>query len=584
MRSRATAALLAVLAAVGVVTTASSASAAQPDLVLGSRSAIVAAAKYVVDRKVTYGPKMGFGHSTVGAGPTVKSVTANPAARINWSDGHMDCSALVRYAYSRAGIDLGTGGTASQVGQFEKLAAGVAPLAGDVVFYAVRSKTTGRKEYLDPETGKWWDVYHVAVVDGTGKKYEATTYGKPAAYSTINEATILGYFRLKPEYGVLSGQSWMGQDDVLEAHYVYGDFDGDGAHDVLWFTGRKGDDAGDGYGWQLARGGQSNASFGPFRRVLNSAVTPATSQLAVGDFDGDGADDVLRFTGRTGRGWRLASGGRTDAPGTGIFAEFRRVKNSVLTPTTAELAYGDFDGDGADDVIQFTGKDSSEGGSGWQLARGGRTSSTGATGLGGFRRVKDSAVTPATAELTYGDFNADGADDVLWFTGVTGPASGWQLALGAAATDSGAVRMGEFFRVKNNALTPSTAAMAVGDFNGNGTADVVWFTGEEGASEGDDNGWQVALGRRGATTGDRVFRAFHRGRNVALTPTSAAFAYGDFDGDSADDVLWFTGAAATVAGGNGWQLAPGVDGARVGEMMFGDFVRVGTSARVPIES
>ncbi|WP_062523228.1 FG-GAP-like repeat-containing protein [Demequina silvatica] len=583
LRSRAAAALLVVLTAVGLSVSATPAEAAQPAVVSGSRAAIVAGAKYVVDRAIGYGPKMGFGHSTAGPGPTAKTITGDPDAKITWVDGYMDCSALVRYAYSRAGIDLGTGGTSSQIGRFEKLAAGVTPLPGDVVFYGVRSTTTGQKEYLDPSTGKWWDVYHVALIDGTGKKYEATTFNKKPAYSTINEDTILGYFRLKPEFGKLSGQGGLSQDPVASAHHVYGDFDGDGIDDVLWFTGRKGSDTGTGYGWQLARGGQENGAFGAFHRVLNSAVTPETAQVAVGDFDGDGIDDLLRFTGRvgsktgTGGGWRLASGGQSDAVGEPELGDFRRVKNSALTPKNAHLMVGDFDGDGSDDVLRFTGSESS----GWKLARGGQDSAAGARSFDSFRTVKASALTPANAELELGDFNADGADDVLWFTGAKGAGSGWQLALGAPAAPDGAMTMREFFRVKNNALTPSTAEIAVGDFNGNGTDDVLWFTGEEGTATGDDNGWQIALGRRDTTVGDKVFFAFNRAANLALTPASAHFAYGDFDG-RADDVLWFTGAAAGT--GNGWQLVRGKAGAKVGTTVFQDFVRVAASGRIPLES
>ncbi|WP_062296934.1 C40 family peptidase [Demequina maris] len=585
MRSRATAALLAVLAAVGVVTTASSASAAQPDLVLGSRSAIVAAAKYVVDQKVNYGPKMGFGHSTAGPGPTARTLTVDPDAKINWADGYMDCSALVRYAYSRAGVDLGTGGTASQIGRFEKLPAGAAPLPGDVVFYGTRSKTTGSREYLDPSTGKWWDVYHVAVVDGTGMKYEATTFNRAPAYSAVNESTILGYFRLKPEYGSLSGQGILGEDTVKRAYHLYGDFDGDGVDDILWFTGRTGAKTGTGYGWRLALGGQANDSFGPFRRVLNSAVTPATKHLVVGDFDGDGIDDILWFTGRTGSktgtgyGWRLASGGQWDADGQPKLGNFRRVKNSALTPAKAELAFGDFDGDGADDVMRFAGA------GGWKLARGAQDTSQGPKSLADFVTVKDSELTPSTADLLFGDFNADGADDVLWLTGVKGAGQGWQLALGAPASLDGAMTMEEFFRVKNNALTLATAQITVGDFNGNGADDVLWFTGEEGTATGDDNGWQIALGRRGKSVGEQVFFAFHRARNLALTPDSGSFEFGDFNGGGADDVLWFTGAKGWSTGtNNGWQLAAGIDRAKVGTTIFDAFTRVSTSARVPIES
>jgi hypothetical protein len=113
-----------------------------------------------------------------------------------------------------------------------------------------------------------------------------------------------------------------------------GDFNGDGHSDVLWRN-----DDGALTDWL----GQANGGFA----INNAAYTTALTTwkvAGVGDFNGDGRDDVL---------WRNDDGALTDWLGqeNGGFA-----LNDAAAYTTAPTSWrvagvGDFDGDGRDDVL-----------------------------------------------------------------------------------------------------------------------------------------------------------------------------------------------------------------------------------------
>ena len=104
-----------------------------------------------------------------------------------------------------------------------------------------------------------------------------------------------------------------------------------------------------------------------------------TNDLAVGDFDGDGVDDI--FVG-TGVAWYFSSGGR---------AEWRFLNR--MPERASELLFGDFDGDGRTDVMAL------------------HNGVIDVSWAGGSRWQSINVTAWSLSDLAVGDFDGDGNDD-----------------------------------------------------------------------------------------------------------------------------------------------------------------------------
>jgi hypothetical protein len=217
-----------------------------------------------------------------------------------------------------------------------------------------------------------------------------------------------------------------------------GDFNGDGRDDILWRNddGRMTD-------WL----GASNGGF--FDNAANAYTNVPTSWhvAGVGDFNGDGRDDIL---------WRNDDGRMTDWLGASNGGFFDNAANAFTSvPTSWHVAgVGDFNGDGRDDIL-------------WRNDNGNMTDWLGASNGGFFDNAANAYTSVPTswhiAEV--GDFNGDGRDDILWRND-NGNLSDW---LGQAN--------GGFFDNAANAFTfvpISWHVEGVGDYNGDGRADILW--------------------------------------------------------------------------------------------------------------
>ncbi|GAA3862390.1 hypothetical protein GCM10022243_31040 [Saccharothrix violaceirubra] len=174
-----------------------------------------------------------------------------------------------------------------------------------------------------------------------------------------------------------------------------GDFNGDGKDDIATFT--RGTNA------DVFVALSTGSSFAGTSVKWHDFFAAGGEIPGVGDFDGDGKDDIVTFARGTGGDVFVARSTGSSFAGTSVkWHEFFSVNGELPS-------VGDFDGDGKDDIITFT--------------RGGRgdayvARSTG-TGFG------PSSVWHGHFAIDgeipgVGDFNGDGKDDIVTFTRGTG--------------------------------------------------------------------------------------------------------------------------------------------------------------------
>jgi hypothetical protein len=161
----------------------------------------------------------------------------------------------------------------------------------------------------------------------------------------------------------------------------------------------------------------------------NAYNTDTSSDFAVGDFDGDGRDDIFLANGTA---WWYSSAG---------FTEWRFLRASPHR--IKDLRFGRFDADSRTDVLFAAGD--------WYVSSGGQ-------GTPSRLRTGDARLT----DCVFGDLNGDGITDALRANGTT-----WSIAYGAK---------GSWVPVRNSALM--AANLRAGDFNGDKRDEIfTWATG-----------------------------------------------------------------------------------------------------------
>jgi len=244
-----------------------------------------------------------------------------------------------------------------------------------------------------------------------------------------------------------------------------GDFDGDGKDDLFLATGAA---------WYYAPAGIAEWRF------LN-AQTDGINNLLFGDFDGDGRTDV--FT-QHGYNWDVSWGGASQW-------EKINVSGSIL----GNAAIGDFDGDGRADVFYADGRE-------WFVSYG---------GVGVFQSLDVSSY--RVSNLRFGDFDGDGKTDVF------SVGNHWQVSYGGTSG----------WRPLPHKLTNSIANLFVADFNGDGLADV---------------GAPAIISPSGPFSSIPVWKISYGGVEdwtQSLLPRSSVAAIGRFDDNAGADLLLWNG-------------------------------------------
>lgn len=249
-----------------------------------------------------------------------------------------------------------------------------------------------------------------------------------------------------------------------------GDFDGDGREDLFLTTGAA---------WYYAPAG--NAEW----RML-STHSDSINNLRFGDFDNDGRTDVFA---QHGSKWDVSWGG---------ISKWETINGSG--PLLQDFTIGDFVGDRRADVFYADGQT-------WYISDG---------GVGPFTPINTSSF--RVAALRFGDFNADGKTDV--FSVVSG---NWMVSYSGTSAWT-------YLRSK---LTDSVSSLTVADFNGDGRADLATIS-LIGSST---LAWKVSY------SGMSNWQTL---RTDGI-PTPSIAAIGRFDGNRSADMLRWNGNYLDIA-------------------------------------
>ncbi|MBD1547176.1 hypothetical protein HK439_12980 [Labrenzia aggregata] len=267
-------------------------------------------------------------------------------------------------------------------------------------------------------------------------------------------------------------------------HTLVGDFNGDGRSDLIFTWEHYGENR---LFLGNASGGFDYVSF----PMTPSAINSFPDQTLVGDFNGDGRDDMFFSWARYGEN-RLFLG--TAAGGFNYVGA--QIDPSAINSSPDKVLVGDFNGDGRDDLI-FT----------WSQ-NGDKRMFFGTAG-GGFDYSSSynvpSALNNNPDRVLVGDYNSDGRDDLILT---------WQ--------DSNQVKyftcIGNSFVQIKNYIDPDWILPAehvlVGDYNGDGTTDTFAADSHEGdnflllSSSSDGNDTLTG------STGDDTF--YFQGKNFGF--------------------------------------------------------------------
>ena len=328
-----------------------------------------------------------------------------------------------------------------------------------------------------------------------------------------------------------------GGDDVINLSSntnTYGDVRiyGDDGNDTIWTNqgndvlfggdgndniqgGKGNDEIYGGNGNDILKGGNSE-NFDLFKSDglrLGFWGDENNSEQLVGDFNGDGIDDIVNVqAGAVANNWVSISNGD------GTFNSYTNIAG--LGPTgfwgnenNSEQLIGDFNGDGKDDVVNLQSN-----GSNWlAISNGDGTFNNVSTGLYGFWPDENNST------QLIGDFNGDGKDDIVNLQS-DGTSNNW-IAIAGENNQFSLMRYNlgierGYWGNKNN------SEQLIGDFNGDGLDDIAnvqsdgnnWFA----ISKGDGTFYYLdnTLGTNGYWPDDN----------------NSTQLIGDFNGDGKDDI------------------------------------------------
>ncbi len=241
--------------------------------------------------------------------------------------------------------------------------------------------------------------------------------------------------------------------------------------------------------------------------------------FAPDDFNGDAKGDVL---------WRNANGtlAEWDMNGSSLSGAYITSGGAIVAPDASwnVSAISDFNNDGRADVLWRN----SDGVLGLWSMNGAVVASTSYVTLNGGIVAPDASWSVAGT----GDFNGDGNSDILW-RNTAGSTALWEMSGSSIVGSSGLVANGTALNPD-----PSWSVAGVGDFNGDGHADILWHNSSTGMlSVWTMNGATITSGSA-VTAGGSI---------VAPDASWSIAGVGDFNGDGDADLLWRNNITGSVA-------------------------------------
>jgi hypothetical protein len=317
-----------------------------------------------------------------------------------------------------------------------------------------------------------------------------------------------------------------------------GDFNGDGKDDIIQFNHQTSSPTYPGVGAVYVALSNGNGFDGAQGWNATTFCDENNDICMVGDFNGDGRDDVIRFRRRTGD----VSVALAKVPGPG-FADAETWKSNFCA--VGEICdVGDFDGDGRDDIVTFLRSNYADKIGEVRVAR--------STGGGFGTSTKWASWFCIDQEICgVGDFNGDGRDDVITFRPYQNVGDPYPAPVYVAKSNGG-----EF--VKSNTpwrelFCAGQEICGVGDFNGDGKDDVItylrstWYPNKigwvyvgvsSGSSFPSSTLWNLnendpfCINQEQCGSGRYLY-------NVNHTTYSQVARTGDFNGDGRADVITF---------------------------------------------
>jgi hypothetical protein len=294
-------------------------------------------------------------------------------------------------------------------------------------------------------------------------------------------------------------------DDVQVTVFIKGDFHGDQRADILWRDGSTGV----AYLWAM------NGATLLSDNALSASVDLGWKIQGIGDFGADGKADILWRNQTTGQVVIWMMNGHTVSGGQSVF--------TLADPTWAIRGVGDCDGDGKADIV-------------WRNDFSGEVTVWLMDGYD----IRPGSVLISLPDLGWelagmGDFNGDLKSDLLWRHAHSMQAVAWFM--NGVTFSSGAF-------VPALAEPPYLSLLAVGDFNKDRRADVLW----RNTLNGDVF---VRFGELTATASGS--KALVGARDLSWTFQQVA----DLNGDGADDIVWRAWSTVEAWLMNGAVIGPG---------------------------